>query len=675
MTRINTNVSSLVAQNRLQASSADLNTALNRLSTGLSVNRGADDPAGLIASEALRAEVTGLTSAISNTERTSQIVSTVDSALGQVSDLLNEVRGLVVEAANSGAISDEEIAANQLQIDSSLEAINRISQSTTFQGRKLLDGTLDFTSTISQASSVTDVSIEQAILGNIGRVDVSVEVSAAAEQASISVADSAFSVTPETTQSSALTFNTFTLEAGGDELQIAGDFTSIELIDDPGLDGTATAVLNDGKLTLTIDSGQPTFDQSIDALINAVRETGLGFSGFGSGVPATFAETATTGTQNGEFRVSRSDGADFVIEYTESGATDTSASYDQDSNTLTVDIGSDFTDGDLIDTETAIEGVATGLGFSFEAELVDEDGASLPTLFGETLVPAADLSASISNEEILQDDLVFQINGSDGAETFQFGAGTTAEQVAAAVNLVSDSTGVTADTSDGLTFTSSDYGSDALVNIEVISEGPAGGFAAALSSDRDTGSDIQARVNGTQASGRGNSFSINTASLDLSVSVEEGSSANFNFSITGGGARYQLGSGVRGSQQARIGIGSVSTGQLGGPAGRLYEIGSGQSSSLSNDVASAAQIVDEVISSISQTRGRLGAFQSTTLASNLNNLSNSRANLQEAESSIRDADFAQESANLTRAQILVQSGTNVLSLANQNPQSVLSLIR
>ena len=159
------------------------------------------------------------------------------------------------------------------------------------------------------------------------------------------------------------------------------------------------------------------------------------------------------------------------------------------------------------------------------------------------------------------------------------------------------------------------------------------------------------------------------------MSVEEGSSANFNFSITGGGARYQLGSGVRGSQQARIGIGSVSTGQLGGPAGRLYEIGSGQSSSLSNDVASAAQIVDEVISSISQTRGRLGAFQSTTLASNLNNLSNSRANLQEAESSIRDADFAQESANLTRAQILVQSGTNVLSLANQNPQSVLSLIR
>jgi len=82
-----------------------------------------------------------------------------------------------------------------------------------------------------------------------------------------------------------------------------------------------------------------------------------------------------------------------------------------------------------------------------------------------------------------------------------------------------------------------------------------------------------------------------------------------------------------------------------------------------------------VIAKVVSTRGRLGAFQSTTLESNLVSLSDARANLQEAESSIRDADFAQESANLTRAQILVQSGTNVLSLANQNPRNVLSLLR
>ena len=74
-------------------------------------------------------------------------------------------------------------------------------------------------------------------------------------------------------------------------------------------------------------------------------------------------------------------------------------------------------------------------------------------------------------------------------------------------------------------------------------------------------------------------------------------------------------------------------------------------------------------------RGRLGAFRSTTLDSNLVSLNETAANLQEAESSIRDADFAAESANLTRAQILVQSGTNVLAIANQNPQNVLALLR
>ena len=162
MTRINTNVPSLVAQSRLQNSNRDLQTALTRLSTGLRINTGADDPAGLIASEALRSEITSLGKAVSNTRRASQIISTADSGLGQVSNLLNDIRGLVVEAANSGGLSKEEIAANQLQIDSSLEAINRISQSTTFQGSKLLDGTLDFVSTARNVASVRDINIDQA---------------------------------------------------------------------------------------------------------------------------------------------------------------------------------------------------------------------------------------------------------------------------------------------------------------------------------------------------------------------------------------------------------------------------------------------------------------------------------------------------------------------------------
>ena len=96
--------------------------------------------------------------------------------------------------------------------------------------------------------------------------------------------------------------------------------------------------------------------------------------------------------------------------------------------------------------------------------------------------------------------------------------------------------------------------------------------------------------------------------------------------------------------------------------------------SLTNDVHGAAKVIDEVMEKVSNMRGRLGSFQTTTLQSSLVSLSETKANLQEAMSSISDADFAQESANMTRAQVLVQSGTNVLSLANQNPRNVLSLL-
>src|ERR671923_1694997 len=144
MSRINTNVSSLVAQNTLNRSNGALEQALARLSTGLRINTGKDDPAGLIASENLRSDITSIQRAIGNTDRANQVIATADSALGQVSSLLNDIRGLVTESANNGALSEAQIAANQAQVDESLAALNRIAQTTTFQGRKLLDGSLDF---------------------------------------------------------------------------------------------------------------------------------------------------------------------------------------------------------------------------------------------------------------------------------------------------------------------------------------------------------------------------------------------------------------------------------------------------------------------------------------------------------------------------------------------------
>ncbi|MCC7474632.1 MAG: flagellin, partial [Pirellulales bacterium] len=190
MTRINTNVSSLVAQNTLGRSNAALEQALTRLSTGLRINTGKDDPAGLIASENLRSDITSIRKAITNTDRASQVIATADSALGQVSSLLNDIRGLVTESANEGALSEAQIAANQLQMDSSLEALNRIAQTTTFQGRKLLDGSLDFlTSAGTNFTQLSDLQIDQANLGATGSISVAIDVSTAATQAQVDITD------------------------------------------------------------------------------------------------------------------------------------------------------------------------------------------------------------------------------------------------------------------------------------------------------------------------------------------------------------------------------------------------------------------------------------------------------------------------------------------------------
>jgi len=246
----------------------------------------------------------------------------------------------------------------------------------------------------------------------------------------------------------------------------------------------------------------------------------------------------------------------------------------------------------------------------------------------------------------------------------------------AAFNLVSDSTGVTASRSGGtLTLKSAAYGSDAFVAADVISEGTGGTFQQKLSASRQAGSDIVATINGIEASGKGNTMSINTSMLDMSITVSDESTTPFNFSINSGGALFQLGPDVVTNQRARLGIQSVNTARLRGVTGRLFELASGESAALDTNTTKAAKIVDEVIDKVTSLRGRLGAFQKTTLDTNINTLNDTLETLTEAESTIRDADFAAESAALTRAQILVQSGVSVLAIANSNPQNVLALLR
>jgi flagellin len=474
MARINTNVASLTAQRGLAKTQKSLSDTLQRLSTGLRINRGADDPAGLIASEGLRSEISGIAQAIDNSQRASNVISTAEGALSEVASLLLNIKDLVVEAANSGALSPEEIAANQLQVDSAVESITRISNTTTFAGLHLLNGSLDYITSGVTTSAITALHISQANFGTNVNIPVQIEV-------------------------------------------------------------------------------------------------------------ITSAKTAEL-----EFRASA-------------------------------------------------------------------------------------ITAPVTLE----------ITGNEGVDVLQFTSGTTASAIAFAVNRITDATGVTAELINsanplsGITFKSSGYGTKSFVSVRAQN-----GSFATVDTDgntkaRTTGDDAVATINGALTVGDGLNIKLNTTTLDLDLTLDAsfglGSSS---FAITGGGALFQLGPQVKSNQQVNIGIGSVAASSLGdNDIGFLNDLVTGGSSTLvGGQAAGASKIIERAIRQVAILRGRLGAFEKNTLQTNANSLSVALENVTSSESSIRDADFAAETAALTRAQILTQAGTSVLATANATPQSVLSLL-
>jgi flagellin len=701
MTRINTNISSLTAQNSLARSNSELNTALTRLSTGLRINSGADDPAGLIASEALASDITATTKAISNSERANEMIATADSALSQVSDLLNDIRGLVTEAANTGAMSSDQIAANQLQVDSSLEAINRIAQTTSFQGKRLLDGSLDFTTTTwtGDSAKVTGLKIKQANLGTTGSLAVDVDTTTAATKAAITAttgtagnaATAAVAFTDASGTASGITVTAPGEGTGWNNVVVQFQESASVAVDAP------TASYNaDGKvLTVTVSSAGNTTVANITAAIaddtdfTAVAAgTGLDYDptrNIPAGQQATTDITLDDGTVIRMTANSLIGAAGNVpLDFSEStgrgiGTPDVSWSGTQ------LDI--DLDDAGVTTAATLVAAINTEGHFS--AQLISsgtkggfdgtsDDATDLNTALTNGYTAVSGTTSGGTGSGDLAGDIVFELTGSKGTQVFSFDTGTTAAQVIAAINSASDATGVTASaTGSNLTLNSSDYGSEAAIDIDMISD-TEGSFTASLSGTHDTGADIVGKINGLTATGKGTTLSVNSGTLSMSITMNGATSIDGDetgFVIDGGGALFQLGADVTTGQQARIGIQSLNSSSLGGVDGLLYTLGSGEENALDTDPTTAGLIVDEVITEVTSLRGRLGAFQKATLESNIAALTDAQENLTSAQSNIRDTDFAAESANLTRAQILVQSGTSVLSIANQNPQNVLSLLR
>jgi len=185
MSRITNNIPAVISQRELNVSQRALSVSLQRLSSGLQINRGADDPAGLIVSERLRSEIAAVGQAIDNSQRAINVIATTEGAINEVNRLLTDIQALVVEAANRGAFSDEEVDANQLQIDEAIEAISRIANTTTFAGRKLLDGSLDYITSGINFGALADVKVVAANFGRADYIPVNVAVASAPLQAEV----------------------------------------------------------------------------------------------------------------------------------------------------------------------------------------------------------------------------------------------------------------------------------------------------------------------------------------------------------------------------------------------------------------------------------------------------------------------------------------------------------
>jgi flagellin len=138
LTVTNTNTLSLL--NILNKTSTSQSSTMTRLSTGQKINRGADDPAGLLALKGIERGLTSVNAAIQNDQRSDAMLGVADAALTQLTDLIGEVQRLAAQSSNSAGLTASEIASNQSQIDDAIASIDRIVRTTEFNGKKLLDG-------------------------------------------------------------------------------------------------------------------------------------------------------------------------------------------------------------------------------------------------------------------------------------------------------------------------------------------------------------------------------------------------------------------------------------------------------------------------------------------------------------------------------------------------------
>ena len=669
MTSIHTNVGALVAQRGMDDSMQDMNSAMNRLSTGLRINTAADDAAGSAIASKFDAQTRSLGVAIRNANDAVSMTQTAEGALGEVENILQRLRELAVQAGNS-TLNTSDRAQIQLEVDQLTAEIDSIAAKTNFNGNNLLDG--------SSASLNFQVG-----------VDASDQLSVALKQ----------------TDSSSLNINS----------QLGTSSLISDRIADPAGDIAAADVKINGFDALAATFSDPTSSQTsgiaaqLATAINANSGThGAYANAFNKLTSNDVGVWAMSGSVslNGVTITVKSSLEAFVKAVNEEVADVTATANADGTFTLFNDSGDPLATG-AGGGEASI-GLAASTTYQGFIELYNLDGSAVRIEAGSTEngygSSAAGLNADVQlfgfnegNGSTITGGSVSTalITASDDIKINGVSLGTTstdsAKDKATAINAISASTNVTATASSKQvialtgTYTGTD---DATINGKTVD----------LTSDKmldDTVTSINTAMVAAGldivASGDSDGNLVLTSLSGANIITNDGATGGlFGTVVDGQGTTITAASNefiTRGKLTLTSTDGSIIKLTDGNAANSgLAKLGLTEQSEFSSasetglSVSSVANAsasltsIDNAITTVSEFRASFGAYENR-LDSIVSNLTTYQTNLEASKGRIVDADFAAETSKLTKAQILQQAATSMLAQANASRQGLLALLQ
>ncbi|MBL4942753.1 MAG: flagellin [Colwellia sp.] len=662
---VNTNVMSLNAQRQLNKSQLMQNTAMERLSSGLRINSAKDDAAGLSISTGMQSQIRGLNQAVRNANDGVSMAQTAEGSMDEMTNILQRMRELSVQAAND-TNSDSNRASIQIEIDQLYSELDRIAETTSFNGINLLDGSNKSTSLQigSEANQTLTFSISAVTTKdlNLNAVSGLGELNGGRANTGGGLVVSSVTVNGAVMSGTAAQANMATA--------IAAEFNT-----QTGLSGVSATAYN------TVEGAGGQTGSTVGLTINGAAINSNGVSG-GTNSMIDLVDT-----------INRD-----VAGVTASLNTNGGLVLSNDTGNQ-IDIGGVITGSGLVVDDyqgfvslTSADGGGITIAQSGTTGITTAGASATAQQMGFMLGTGSDklTGGSVTTGAVTANDGI-QINGVDlGAVT-----GTTAADKAFAINAITDQTGVSASATTQVIYEV--ILSQAAVESALSINGVSINFQLAANSV-DTLDDLVTAINGAGIQGvvatadaaTGSLVLTSQAGSDINVFAEGGSAAGDIFigttlgtdlagsdknsgaiSLTGAdGADVLITSNAADQATKDAALTKIGVTDVGGSTA---SIGVGLSVTSVTGANNSIQRIDDALDKISDGRANLGAIQNR-LGSTISNLQNVSQNISAANSRIRDADFAMETSALSKSQILQQAGTAMLSQANASTQNVLSLL-